>query len=36
MTETQKTAKLSLNGQDYELPIFSPTIGPDVLDIRKL
>ncbi|MEQ5794428.1 citrate synthase [Paracoccus sp. NFXS7] len=31
-----KTAKLHLNGQDYELPILSPTKGPDVLDIRKL
>ncbi len=31
-----KTAKLHLNGQDYDLPILSPTKGPDVLDIRKL
>ncbi|MFP3541249.1 citrate (Si)-synthase, partial [Pseudomonas sp. SIMBA_044] len=36
MTDTQKTAQLSLNGETYELPIFSPTAGPDVLDIRKL
>ena len=36
MTDTQKTAKLLLNEQEYELPIFSPTAGPDVLDIRKL
>ena len=36
MTETQKSATLSLNGKTYELPIFSPTAGPDVLDIRKL
>ncbi|MEC8575394.1 MAG: hypothetical protein VXZ09_17315, partial [Pseudomonadota bacterium] len=34
MTDTQKTAQLSLNGETYELPIFSPTAGPDVLDIR--
>jgi citrate synthase len=31
-----KTAKLSLNNQTYDLPVMSPTIGPDVLDIRKL
>lgn len=31
-----KTAKLHLNGQNYDLPILSPTKGPDVLDIRKL
>ena len=31
-----KVAKLSLNGATYELPVLSPTLGPDVLDIRKL
>ena len=31
-----KSAKLSLNGKTYDLPVLSPTIGPDVLDIRKL
>ena len=31
-----KTAKLHLNGQNYDLPILSPTKGPNVLDIRKL
>ncbi|MDP5306826.1 citrate synthase [Paracoccus spongiarum] len=31
-----KTATLRLEGADYELPILSPTKGPDVLDIRKL
>ena len=36
MTETKKSAQLSLNGETYELPILSPTAGPDVLDIRKL
>ena len=36
MTDTQKTAQLSLNGETYELPVFSPSVGPDVLDIRKL
>ncbi len=30
------TAKLSLNGQTYDLPVMSPVLGPDVLDIRKL
>lgn len=30
------SAKLSLNGKTYDLPVMSPTIGPDVLDIRKL
>ena len=36
MTDTPKTAQLSLNGETYDLPILSPTSGPDVLDIRKL
>ncbi|MDB6176532.1 citrate synthase [Paracoccus sp. Z330] len=31
-----KTAKLLLRDSEYELPILSPTKGPDVLDIRKL
>ncbi|MBU2956442.1 citrate synthase [Paracoccus sp. 1_MG-2023] len=31
-----KNAKLLLNNAEYELPILSPTQGPDVLDIRKL
>ncbi len=25
-----------MNGKEYELPIKSPTLGPDVIDIRKL
>jgi citrate synthase len=29
-------AKLQLNGATYELPVHKPTLGPDVLDIRKL
>ena len=33
MTET---ATLSWNGKTLELPIHSPTAGPDVIDIRKL
>ena len=36
MTDTKTSAKLELNGETYELPILSPTEGPDVLDIRKL
>ncbi len=31
-----KPAVLNLNDQDVELPIMSPTAGPDVVDIRKL
>ncbi|MBU3028508.1 citrate synthase [Paracoccus marinaquae] len=31
-----KTAKLLLDNSSYDLPILSPTKGPDVLDIRKL
>ena len=36
MAETKKSATLSLNGKSFDLPIHSPTLGPDVLDIRKL
>ncbi|MBC7139477.1 MAG: citrate synthase [Defluviimonas sp.] len=36
MAETKRTATLSIDGQSYELPVMSPTVGPDVLDIRKL
>ncbi len=36
MAEDQKTAKLSFDGKEFELPIHSPTAGPDVIDIRKL
>ncbi len=36
MTESTKSAKLTIDGKEYELPMFSPTVGPDVLDIRKL
>ena len=36
MTESTKTATLSFDGKTFELPILSPTAGPDVLDIRKL
>ncbi|MBY6089185.1 citrate synthase [Pseudooceanicola sp. 502str34] len=36
MTDTNKTATLTLDGKTYELPVLSPTEGPDVIDIRKL
>jgi len=34
--DDKKTATLSIDGKDYQLPIHSPTVGPDVIDIRKL
>lgn len=36
MAEANKTATLTLDGKRFELPIHSPTEGPDVIDIRKL
>ena len=36
MTAPTKTATLNLNGQTYDLPVLTPTVGTDVLDIRKL
>ena len=36
MAESTKTATLTIDGTDYELPMYSPTTGPDVIDIRKL
>ena len=36
MAETTDTAKLTIKGKTYELPVYSPTTGPDVLDIRTL
>ncbi len=36
MTESKKSAKLTVHGESYDLPVFSPTAGPDVIDIRKL
>ncbi|MGA1234376.1 MAG: citrate/2-methylcitrate synthase, partial [Lutimaribacter sp.] len=36
MTDTTKSATLSIGGQTVELPVLSPSVGPDVLDIRKL
>ncbi|MCE5971972.1 citrate synthase [Sinirhodobacter sp. WL0062] len=36
MADTKRTATLTLDGKTYDLPVLSPTVGPDVLDIRKL
>ena len=36
MAQKTKIAKLILDGSEYDLPILSPSAGPDVLDIRKL
>ena len=36
MAESKRTATLTLDGKSYDLPVLSPTVGPDVLDIRKL
>ena len=36
MADSNKTATLTIDGENYELPIHSPSAGPDVLDIRKL
>ncbi|MBW0157374.1 citrate synthase [Sedimentimonas flavescens] len=36
MADTKRTATLTLDGNTYDLPVLSPTVGPDVLDIRKL
>ncbi|GLQ34392.1 citrate synthase [Amylibacter marinus] len=35
MTDT-KNATLTIDGENYDLPIHSPSAGPDVLDITKL
>ena len=36
MTGSNKTATLTFDGKTIELPMLSPTLGPDVIDIRKL
>ncbi|MGV8950255.1 MAG: citrate synthase [Cypionkella sp.] len=36
MAEQTRNATLSLDGKTYDLPVLSPTLGPDVIDIRKL
>ena len=36
MAHSTRTASLTIDGKTYELPIHSPTAGPDVIDITKL
>jgi len=36
MVAKEKQAQLKIGNKTYDLPIHSPTAGPDVLDIRKL
>ncbi len=36
MAEGKRSATLTLDGKSFDLPIHKPTVGPDVLDIRKL
>ncbi|MEO0863988.1 MAG: citrate synthase [Pseudomonadota bacterium] len=36
MAEARDTATLTIGDNSYDLPIHSPTEGPDVIDIRKL
>ena len=33
---SEENGKLSLAGAEYDLPVMKGTIGPDVVDIRKL
>ncbi|UWR23758.1 citrate synthase [Sulfitobacter sp. S190] len=36
MAESTKSAKLTIGDDSFDLPMFTPTAGPDVIDIRKL
>lgn len=36
MADTQDHAKLTLGGKVIDLPVLKPSVGPDVVDIRKL
>ena len=36
MADSNKTATLKIDGKELELPMHSPTAGPDVIDIGKL
>ncbi|GGC01505.1 citrate synthase [Marivita lacus] len=36
MSDTSKTAHLTIGDSTYELPIYTPSTGPDVIDIRQL
>lgn len=33
---TEKKATLKVDGKDLDLPIYSPTLGRDVIDVSKL
>ncbi len=35
-TNSPRSATLTLDGTSYDLPVMSPVLGPDVIDIRKL
>jgi citrate synthase len=36
MPNTSETAKLTIGEKTYDLPVLKPSVGPNVLDIRKL
>jgi len=36
MAQATKNATLTVDGTSYDLPVMSPSAGPDVIDIRKL
>ena len=36
MADKPRTATLSFDGKSFDLPMMSPVLGPDVIDIRKL
>ncbi|KAB7615678.1 citrate (Si)-synthase [Amylibacter sp. SFDW26] len=36
MTDAPRTAKLTFDDKELDLPMYSPTAGPDVIDITKL
>ncbi len=36
MADTNRSAKLTLDDKTFDLPVLSPSVGPEVLDIRKL
>ena len=36
MPQPIHTAKLTIENKDFDLPVYRPTLGPDVLDIGKL
>ncbi len=36
MTDTKKTATLSLDGKTYDLNVMTGSVGPDVVDVSKL